>query len=122
LNDAVDIISVDYPKIVAPGEKFSPRIVVIPRAPYQLREDRGDFLAVVSEDGSQLFGIHPHISVTGNVEPGQPYIFLDQNMPIVAPQLTGNDKEKTYSVKYRVWMHTRYTGPIITINFTVRAL
>jgi serine/threonine protein kinase len=119
-DEAIDIVEVKYPKVVAPGEKFSPEIVVAPRRPYQLREDRGDFLAVTNESDIALFSIHPHIGVTGVAESGQPYRFVDKNKPVIAPQLDGHEQEKTYMITYRVWMHTRYAGPYIRITFTVR--
>jgi hypothetical protein len=119
-TDALDIVDVKYPVVVAPGEKFRPEIVVAPRAPYQLREDRGDFLSNVDDSDANLFGAFPLIKVEGVIDPGQPYTFTDYDNPFVAPELAEGEQEKTFTSTWRVWMHTRYVGPPIRITFTVR--
>lgn len=119
-GDVLDVIEVRYPKVVAPGEIFRPEIVVMPRSPYQLREDRGDFLSNMDSDDANLFGAYPIIPVKGIVEPGQPFTFVDPDDPFRAPPLAEGETERTFVSTWRVWMYTRYVGPPIEIRFTVR--
>jgi hypothetical protein len=114
------VITATYPKTLMPGERLRFEITVIPRAPYQLREDRGDFLANTNERDDNLFGTWPHIAIRGSVDPGQPFTFTDYDNPIKAPQLVEGEQEKTFTSTWRVWMYTRYVGPYIRIVFTVQ--
>ena len=119
-TDVIDVISVEYPKIVAPGQRFRAEITLSPRAPYQLREDRGDFLSNIDESDDNLFGAWIHMPVKGIIEPGQRFTFTDYDLPFVAPQLAEGEQERTFTSTWRVWMFTRYVGPPIPITFTVR--
>ncbi|MGA7731156.1 MAG: LuxR C-terminal-related transcriptional regulator [Chloroflexia bacterium] len=119
-TDVIDVISVEYPKIVAPSQKFRVEITLSPRAPYQLREDRGDFVANTDESDANLFGAWRQMPVKGIVEPGQRFTFTDYDKPFVAPQLAEGEQERTFTSTWRVWMFTRYVGPPIPITFTVR--
>jgi hypothetical protein len=51
---------------------------------------------------------------------GQPFTFTDPDNPLVAPQPAGGERETTFTSRWRVWMDTRYAGPAIYLNFTVR--
>ncbi len=114
------VITVTYPIALAPGEKLRFEVTVVPVAGYQLREDRGDFLSYAGENDVNRFNAWPLIPVKGIVNPGQPFIFTDYNNPLVAPQLSGGELEKTFTSTWRVWVHTRYAGPAIRIRFIVR--
>ncbi len=130
-EEAIDVVSIRFykydgteitsPGIVSPGEKFRPEITVRPRSPYQLRESRGDFLAHIDADDSLRFGAYVQMAVKGTVESGEPFAFTDFDNFFVAPQLAPGETEKTFISSWRVWMFTRYVGPIIRIIFTVRA-
>lgn len=119
-DDAIDIIRVSYPGIVAPGERFRPEIVVAPRPPYQLRQDRGDFLSNTDEDDKSLFGSYPLIPAKGVIDSAQQFVFTDYENLFQAPSLPEGENEKTFTSTWRVWMFTRYVGPPIRITFTVR--
>lgn len=119
-DNAIDVIDVKYPSVVSPGQEFRPEIVVAPRTPYQLREDRGDFLSNTDDDDQNLFGAYPIIPTKGVVEPGQSFMFTDYDNPFKAPQLLPGEQEKTFTSTWRVWMYTRYVGPTIQVTFTVR--
>lgn len=111
---------IKYPKILAPGEQFRLAVTVRPRATYQLREDRGDFLSNTDASDANLFGAWVHMPVKGTIEPGQPFTFTDYDKLFTAPQLGPGETEKTFTSTWRVWLRTRYTGPYVTITFTVR--
>ena len=119
-NNAIDILEVRYPNVVAPGETFQPEIVVAPRSPYQLREDRGDMLASIDADEFNRFGAWILMPVKGTVHAGEPFTFVDHDNPFVAPQLAEDETEKIFTSTWRVWMHTRFVGSPIEITFTVR--
>lgn len=116
----IDIINVKYPKTLAPGEKFRPEITVSPRYPYTLDENRGDFLANIDQDPKNRFGAYTHVKVRGLISSGEPFTFTDYDSLFVAPNLSPNETERTFTSSWRVWMHTRYVGPPIIITFTVR--
>lgn len=120
LRDAIDVVRVAYPRVVTPGQRFRPEVTVVPRAPHQLREDRGDFLSNTDENDANLFGAWPIVAVKGIIEPGEVFTFTDYDNPFRAPQLAAGEDEKTFASTWRVWMHTRYVGPSIPITFTVR--
>lgn len=119
-DDVLDVIEIRYPKDVSPGETFRPEIVVSPRAPFQLREDRGDFLSNIDDNDMLLFGAWPLIPVKGTVQAGEPFTFTDYDRLFRAPELNEGETEKSFTSRWRVWMHTRYVGPPIEITFTVR--
>jgi DNA-binding CsgD family transcriptional regulator len=108
------------PIVVAPGEKFRPEITVMPRPPYQLRENRGDMLVHVDEDDALRFGAYEHMAVKGTIEAGQPFVFTDYDNFFVAPQLSSGEQEAVFTSTWRIWMFTRYTGPPVKITFMVR--
>lgn len=115
-----DAITVTYPVILTPGQLFRPEIVLASRAPYQFREDRGDFLSNMAERDADLYGAYEHIAVRGISEPGQPYTFTDFDSLLKAPDLTAGAQEETFISTWRMWMHTRYVGPTIHLVFKVR--
>lgn len=114
------ILAATYTRVLTPGTVFRPEIVVVPRAPYQLREDRGDFLSNTDVSDEQLFGAHVQVAVKGAIDVGQPFRFVDYNKPLIAPQLLDGEQERTFTSTWRVWMKTRYVGPYIRLVFTVR--
>jgi hypothetical protein len=116
--EGTQAISVTYPRPLAPDEKLRLEVVASPRPPYQFREDRGDFLSNLG-DAENLFGTWPRIPVRGTIEPGQPFTFTDYDNPITAPALADGEQEGAFTVRWRVWMHTRYAGPVIHMNFSV---
>lgn len=115
-----DTITVTYTQIVSPGETFRFEITASPRAPYSLREDRGDFLSTTDENNANLYGAFEHIAVKGTIDPGQPFTFTDFDNPFKAPQLAEGEQEKTFVSTWRIWTHTRYAGPYIRLVFIVR--
>lgn len=127
----IDVVSVRYRSldapdapfqdsiVVTPGEKFLAEILISPREPYTLTEQRGDFLANM-EDDDKRYGAYVQIAVKGTVESGERYTFVDYDDPFTAPQLPDGVQEQKLTVRYRTWMHTRYVGPIIEVTFTVR--
>jgi hypothetical protein len=132
----LDVISVRYQKIdtpdepfqneivVAPGEEFLAEIVVSPRSPYTLVHDsaigRGDLLSSIEEGEEKRYGAYVQMEVTGTVESGQRFTFVDTDNPFRAPQLPDGVDEQKFTSRWRVWMYTRYVGPIIEVVFTVR--
>jgi hypothetical protein len=119
-DQVVEVVDIRYPKVVAPGQRFRPQFMVRVRPPYQLRQDRGDFLANTDESDANLFGAWRHIAVKGTVESGQEYTFVDFDTEFTAPQLAPAEQERTFTSTWRVWMFTRYVGPSMTVEFTVR--
>jgi transcriptional regulator with XRE-family HTH domain len=128
----VDVISVKYRKedaseepfrdeiTVAPGDKILVEIVVSPRAPYTLTQARGDFLSSLEEDESKRYGAFEQMAVKGTVESGQRFTFTDHDKPFIAPELPEGVQEQKFTSRWRLWMYTRYVGPIIEVTFTVR--
>lgn len=116
----IDVLDVRYPQEVAPGERFLVEFDVAPRSPYELRQDRGDFLGSLLDEEADRLGAWMHIPVQGTVLPGVPFIFVDYDNPIVAPDLPDGVEEQTFTLTWRVWMRTRYVGPPIQVTFTVR--
>lgn len=119
---AIDILEVKYPKIVAPGETFRAEITVSPRSPYKLEAARGDMLANIDANEVNRFGAFVHMTIKEGVivAPGESYTFTDYENVFVAPQLAPNETEKTFVSTWRIWMHTRYVGDPIRIEFTVK--
>jgi hypothetical protein len=110
---------VPSPPVFKPGEKFRLEVDVRPRVGYELRQDRGDALWSLDVDSAR-FGAYPQIAVKGTIEPGQTYPFTDYDNLFTVPDLPSGLNENVFSVHYRTWMWTRATGPVITIQFTVR--
>lgn len=119
-DEAFDVLDVRYPKIVAPGQMFRPEIVVAPRAGHELRESWGDYLSNIDPGVKPQFGAYEHIAVKGTIAAGVLYTFSDYDNLLQAPQLPPGKTEETYTSSWRIWNHTRYAGPVITITFTVR--
>lgn len=119
-GDVLDVVKVTYPDVVAPGETFRPEIVVKPHSPYQLRQDRGDFLSNTDSSDDNLFGAYPLIPVKGIISDTLDFTFTDYDNPFKAPELAPDEEERTFTSTWRVWMFTRYVGPPIQITFTVR--
>lgn len=119
-TEAVEVVSVTYPEVVAPGERFVPEFVVAPITPFALREDRGDMLVNTDADDALLFGAYEHIAVKGVVDAGKAFIFSAPDTPMVAPELPAGVDEQVFTSSWRVWMHTRYVGPPMHVVFRVR--
>jgi hypothetical protein len=117
--DNVLYITAQYPLPLSPDDTLRFEVTTTPRANYQLRDNRGDFLSNADKNDFNLFGAWPIIGVGEVVEPGQPYTFTDYDNPFVAPQLFKGEMEKTFVSTWRVWMHTRYSGPYIRLVFRV---
>ncbi len=111
------VITVTYPITLSPGDNLRFEVTLSTRSPYELKEGRGDFLSNTDKDDFNLFKAWPVIAVKGTIEPGQPYLFTDFDNPFEAPVPEGNVAQ--YVSSWRVWMHTRYVGPIIRMEFTV---
>ncbi len=107
--DAVEIVSVDSPGVVAPGEPICFSVTVKVNSG-QLLESRGDMLR--NTDGN-LFGHWPHIAVVGTVNAGGTYTFTCYG-GMVAPTSEG-----TYESKWRVWQNAAYVGQEAVIHFDV---
>lgn len=114
------VISATYPVPLAPGDKLRLKATISPHAPYQLRHDRGDFLANMDASEENRFGASPKIPVEGTIEPGQPYTFVENHYPFVAPQIANSEQNQVFISTWRIWMHTRYVGPLLRIIFTVQ--
>jgi|GEM_PF-1549568 len=112
---ARSVITATYPTPLLPGEKLRIEVILSPRAPYQLREDRGDFLSNIADTDDQLYGTWTHIAVKGVVEPNQSFTFTDYENLLRVPRLAEGETERTFSSTWRVWMHTRYVGPYVQI-------
>ena len=119
-DSALNTVIANYPYPVKPGEKLFLKVSVSPYKPNQLLDSRGDMLANIDADESMLYGAWKHIPVTGSIESGQEFTFIDYDNPFTAPALDG-EKSKTFFSDWRVWMHTRMIGPTIRISFTVKS-
>lgn len=117
---STDTIITTYPEVIPAGTDLRFEITVTPEESYQLRADRGDFLSNVDEKDEMLYGAWHLVPVDGVIESGQSYTFTDFDNPIVTPALSADQEQRTFSNSWRVWMHTRYVGPIIQIVFTVQ--
>jgi ligand-binding sensor domain-containing protein len=113
------IITATYTKLLMPGDIMRMEVTAVTRPPYQLRQDRGDFLSNADASDFNLFGAYPIIPVLDAIEPGQPFTFTDFDNPFLIPDLDDGQQEQTFISSWRVWMHTRYVGPIIRVVFTV---
>jgi murein DD-endopeptidase MepM/ murein hydrolase activator NlpD len=109
--DDVEIVSVNYPTVVEPGQTFRPEVTVRVNSG-SLLQNRGDMLR--NTDGN-LYGAWPHVAVEGSVGTGQTYTFrFYENDPITAPTTEG-----TYTTKWQVWADGRFVGPEVAIEFRV---
>jgi hypothetical protein len=77
-------------------------------------------LSNTDKEDSILFGLWEHFKVTGTVDAGQPFKFVDYDNPLKAPQLPDNVQEQIFTSTWRVWRYTRYIGPYIHLTFTVK--
>ena len=110
--DGIQVLGVDYPRAVTPGQTFRPS-VRINLLNGELRESRGDMLRHKSGD---RFGAWPHVSVVGTVYGGQEYTFtFYADDPMRAP-----DGEGTYGSVWQIWANGGWVGPEIHITFTVQ--
>ncbi len=128
----IDVLPVRYRKVeavsepfrdeivVAPGESFLAEIEISPRAPYSLTNTRGDLLSNLEVTEEQRYGAYVHMPVKETIQPGEHYVFTDYDNPFLAPQLPDGVQEQKYTTRYRVWMYTRYVGPVIEVTFTVQ--
>lgn len=110
----VDIVSVEYPSQVTPGQQFRPKVTVRVNAGQLLDVNtRGDMLR---NTDNNLFGAHPHVAVERTVDAGEQYTFsFYETTPITAP-----NQEGTYESKWRLWANGNWAGPEIIIRFQVR--
>ena len=113
-NNEVAIIT--YPEPLTPGEEVRLEIRAAPRSPYELRQDRGDFLRNLAPTEEERYGTWIHMLVEKVVHSGEPFAFTDHEFLLKVPNLANGE---TFSSSWRVWMHTRYTGPEIRLLFTV---
>lgn len=110
-GEAIEIVGIDYPSVVSPGQSFRPRVTVKVNQG-QLRD--GDMLRNTDDN---LYGAWPHVGVVGTVNAGSSYTFeFSENDPITAPSGEG-----TYESKWRIWRNGNWAGPEITIRFDVRS-
>jgi len=112
-SQVVQLVDVEYPKIVAPGQLFNPKVTVRVLPGYDLREQR-DALFYTGSDDANLFNVHSVIEVSGVVDAGDTYTFFDYENPFLAPPEAGS-----YTSTWRVWQDRRYVGEEIVIEFTV---
>lgn len=108
--DAVEIVNVESPGVVAPGQSICFKVTVKVNSG-QLLESRGDMLR--NTDGN-LFGHWPHIAVVGTVNTGGTYTFTCYG-GMVAPMAEGN-----YESKWRVWQNAAYVGQEAVVHFEVK--
>ena len=118
-DPANNTVIANYPEPLEPGNKFFMKVTVSPFKPYQLLDSRGDQLINIDADATRLYGTFPRIPVSGSVESGQDYTFLDTNNPYVVPELE-DSPSNTFNSTWRMWMQTRLIGPNIRISFTVK--
>lgn len=111
-----EIAIIPYPEPLTPGEEVRLEIRVAPRSPYELREDRGDLLTNLAPTEEERYGTWIHILAKGLIHSGEPFAFTDHEFLLKVPNLANGE---TFSSTWRVWMHTRYTGPKIQLQFTV---
>lgn len=109
------VITATYPKTLHPGDPVQVEIFAEPNAPYKLNP--GDML--VNTAGQNDFGTHTHIAVSRTIESGEPFKFADYNRPFLAPSLAEGEQERTFISTWRMWMHTRYAGPTLQLQFQV---
>ncbi|MBK9924260.1 MAG: hypothetical protein IPP66_03120 [Anaerolineales bacterium] len=119
-SSSTPIVTAVYPTSLKVGNTLRFEITVSPEGIYELREDRGDFMSNADDNDFNLFGAWPVIGVKGTIETGQPYTFTDYDNPLVAPNLPDGVQEKQFVSTWRMWMHTRYVGPVIQLIFTVK--
>jgi DNA-binding CsgD family transcriptional regulator len=113
-----DIITATYPFTLTIGEQLIPRISIAPRPSHRLIQARGDMLVNLDSSDAQHVGVFRHIPVEGVIESGQPITFVDRDNPLqVTSQSSGI---KTYVVSWRTWYYTRFVGPVIRVQFTVK--
>ncbi|MBN8581047.1 MAG: hypothetical protein J0L96_10275 [Anaerolineae bacterium] len=116
----VPVVTAVYPSPLKSDDTLRFEITVSPEGTYELREDRGDFMSNMDDNDFNLFGAWPVIGVKGAIETGQPYTFTDYDNPFMAPSLPEGIQEKQFISTWRMWMHTRYVGPVIQLVFTVK--
>jgi ligand-binding sensor domain-containing protein len=107
-------IDVDgIPEQLAPGDSFSPAVIVTFEADYSLTT--GDFLRSIDQAS---FTAHPFIAPPPGTEVrgGQSFTFSFEHNPMTAP-----DKPGEYRSTWRLWQCGRYVGPPIVIGFEVIA-
>jgi hypothetical protein len=111
-------IIVTYPTPLAPGTQLYPEITLDPQQPYTLQRGRGDFLSFTEEEDTHLYGAFDMMAIHENFsEPmTTPYTFEFTDTPFIVPNPT-NGSEEIFESQWRLWMHTRYTGPNIIIRF-----
>ena len=124
---AIDLINIKYfrpdnteiiPPIFKSGEKIRIEISMRPRIGYSLSQDKGDALWSL-EPTEKRYGTYVHIAVVGTVEPGQTYKFTDFDNYITMPELPPNTTTQTITMRWRVWMYTRFAGNEIPVQFTI---
>jgi hypothetical protein len=119
-DKSMNTVIANYPDPLEPGAKFFMKVTVSPFKPYKLLDSRGDQLINIDADSAKLYGTFPRIPVSGSIESGQEYTFIDTNNPFVTPELE-DTVSATHSSNWRMWMQTRLIGPIIRVTFTVNS-
>lgn len=123
----IDLIDIKYfrpngTEITTPifrsGEKIRIEISMRPRIGYSLNQDRGDALWSL-EPTEKRYGAYVQIAVIGTVSPGLTYKFTDFDNYITIPELPPNTTTQTITMKWRVWMYTRFAGNEIPVQFTI---
>lgn len=111
-NPTYTIIEVIYPQTVNPGQSFTPSVKYCLSDSAKLVESRGDMLR--NTDGN-LYGMYPHVAVTGTVSSGQCFTFLFYT-PMTAPNNTG-----TYDSRWQLWVNGSYVpNTEVNLRFTVQ--
>ena len=116
-TESDDVIQVTYPFALESGDEFYFEIYVTPINGYALDESRGDFLRFAGGEGASSFGAYPIIPVSGRIETAQQFVFSNKQNMFVAPEIEPGDNLQ--STPWRIWMHTRYVGPLIEIKFQI---
>jgi hypothetical protein len=119
-DKSINTVIANYPEPLKPGNKFFMKVTVSPLNPYKLLDSRGDQLINVDADTTRLYGTFPRIPVSGSVESGQDYTFIDFNNPYVVPA-PEDEVSLTLTSTWRMWMQTRLIGPNIRISFTIKS-
>jgi len=109
---------VEYPAQLPADSQLRLEITARPLAPYQLREDRGDFLSNLVDTEEERFGAYELMPVKGTIESGQPFTFTSYDDPLSLPTVKATEPF-TITSSWRVWMHTRYAGPVLDIAIPV---
>lgn len=106
--DQLDVktIKVEYPDAPKSGETLRFAVTAAQATPYQLREDRSDFLSSTDASDDALYGAWSVIPVKGIVESGQVFTFTDYDNPFVVPAPPAGRATATFTSTWR-WANSR---------------